>query len=233
MRRTAGVLVAVGVLAALPGCVAAPPEAAPPASLPSTEPALAADSARQRAAEVTMRVRNRLCDGVATGSGVAVGQRRLVTNRHVVEGAEELQLDTWDGRSISIAVLRVAYLHDLALIETLEPLPRVAPLATGDPEPGARVTAVGFPRGGPLTQTRGKVVDRVPGVLGERGRVLRISARVTHGNSGGPLLDAAGKVAGVVYAGETRTGYGLAIPVSTLRGLLGDQALLGVPEPCL
>jgi S1-C subfamily serine protease len=226
-------LVVVGVLVALPGCVAAPPEAAPPASLPRTEPTLAADSARQRAAEVTMRVRNRLCDGVATGSGFAVGARRLVTNRHVVEGAEELQLDAWDGRSISVAVHRVAYLHDLALIETLDPLPRVAPLAVGDPEPGARVTAVGFPRGGPLTQTRGRVVDRVPGVLGERGRVLRISARVTHGNSGGPLLDAAGKVAGVVYAGETRTGYGLAIPVSTLRGMLGDDALLGVPEPCL
>jgi hypothetical protein len=55
-----------------------------------------------------MRVRNRSCDGVATGSGFAVGPRR------------------WDGRSVSVAVHRVAYLHDLALIETLEPLPRVA-----------------------------------------------------------------------------------------------------------
>jgi S1-C subfamily serine protease len=47
---------------------------------------------------------------VATGSGFAVGpRRRLVTNRHVVEGAEELQLDTWDGRSVSVAVHRVAF----------------------------------------------------------------------------------------------------------------------------
>jgi S1-C subfamily serine protease len=78
-----------------------------------------------------MRVRNRGCDSVATGSGFAVGPRRLVTNRHVVEGAEELQLDTWDGRSVSVAVL-----HDLALIQTLEPMPRVARLAAQDPEPG-------------------------------------------------------------------------------------------------
>ena len=233
MRRpAAGLLAAVGVVLALPGCVAPPPEAAPPSSLPGRPPGLAADSARQRAAEVTMRVRNRGCDMVATGSGFAVGPRRLVTNRHVVEGAEELQLDTWDGRSISVAVHRVAYLHDLALIETLEPLPRVARLAAGDPAPGAPVTAVGFPRGGPLTQTRGRVVDRVAGVLGEREKVLRVSAAVTHGSSGGPLLDHAEQVVGVIYAGETRTGYGLAIPVSTLRTLLGDPALLGLPAPC-
>jgi S1-C subfamily serine protease len=194
-RRVAGLLVAAGVALALPGCVAPPPEAGPPASLPSGRPELAAESARQRAAEVTMRVRNRSCDGVATGSGFAVGPRRLVTNRHLVEGAEELQLDTWDGRSVSVAVHRVAYLHDLALIETLEPLPRVALLAADDPEPRARVTAVGFPLGG-------------------------------------PLLDHAGQVVGVIYAGETRTRYGLAIPVSTLRDLLGDRARLGVPEPC-
>jgi S1-C subfamily serine protease len=55
---------------------------------------------------------------------------------------------------------------------------------------------------------------------------------VTHGNSGGPLLDHAGQVVGVIYAGETRTRYGLAIPVSTLRDLLGDRTRLGVPEPC-
>jgi S1-C subfamily serine protease len=232
MRRAAGLLVAVGVVLALPGCVAPPPEAAPPSSLPSRRPELAAESAGQRAAEVTMRVRNRGCDSVATGSGFAVGPRRLVTNRHVVEGAEELQLDSWDGRSISVAVHRVAYLHDLALIETLAPLPRVARLAADDPEPGTRVTAVGFPRGGPLTQTRGKVIDRVPGALREHGKVLRVSAAVTHGSSGGPLLDRAGQVVGVIYAGETRTGYGLAIPVSTLRSLLGDRALLGLPEPC-
>ena len=41
-----------------------------------------------------------------------------------------------------------------------------------------------------------------------------------------------GRVVGVIYAGETRTRYGLAIPVSTLRDLLGDRTRLGVPEPC-
>jgi S1-C subfamily serine protease len=177
MRRVAGLLVAAGVALALPGCVAPPPEAGPPASLPSGRPELAAESARQRAAEVTMRVRNRSCDGVATGSGFAVGPRRLVTNRHVVEGAEELQLDTWDGRSVSVAVHRVAYLHDLALIATLEPLPRVALLAADDPEPGARVTAVGFPLGGPSPSPGARSSTGSPGSWARAGRCCRSAPR--------------------------------------------------------
>jgi S1-C subfamily serine protease len=231
-RRAARLAAAVGLLV-LPGCVTSPPAPTPPPTLPSGEPVLAADSARQQAREVTVRVRNRGCSFVATGSGFAVTAHRLVTNRHVVEGAEQLQLDSWDGRSISVAVHRVAYLHDLALIETVEALPRVARLAGGDPGPGAAVSAVGFPLGGPLAQTRGTVVDLAPGArLGETGKVLRITAAVRHGNSGGPLLDDAGRVVGVVYASENRTGYGLAIPVSSLRTLLGDRDLLARPLGC-
>jgi S1-C subfamily serine protease len=233
MTRPAVSLTAAVLLVALSGCVASPPAPAPPPSLPSSEPVMAADSARQRAREVTVRVRNWGCDFLATGSGFAVTDHRLVTNRHVVEGADQLQLDSWDGRSISVAVHRVAYLHDLALIETVEAMSRVAELAAGDPEPGAKVSAVGFPLGGPLAQTRGTVVDLVPGArLGETGKVLRITAEVKHGNSGGPLLDDEGQVVGVVYAGEKRTGYGLAIPVSSLRALLDDRGLLSRPQPC-
>jgi S1-C subfamily serine protease len=232
-RRAGGSAVALALLVALAGCVASPPAPAPPPSLPSGKPVMAADSARQLAREVTVRVRNRGCDFLATGSGFAVTARRLVTNRHVVEGAEQLQLDSWDGRSISVDVHRVAYRHDLALIETVEALPRVAQLAAGDPRPGAEVSAVGFPLGGPLARTRGAVVDLVPGArLGETGKVLRITAAVRHGNSGGPLLDDAGQVVGVVYASEKRTGYGLAIPVSSLRALLGDDQLLVRPQAC-
>jgi S1-C subfamily serine protease len=233
MTRRAVGLAALVLLVGLSGCVTSPPAPAPTPTLPSGKRVMAADSARQRAREVTVRVRNRGCDFLAIGSGFAVTDRRLVTNRHVVEGADQLQLDSWDGRSISVAVHRVAYLHDLALVETVEAMPRVAPLARGDPEPGARVSAVGFPLGGPLAQTQGSVVDLVPGArLGETGKVLRITAEIRHGNSGGPLLDDAGQVVGVVYASEKRTGYGLAIPVSSLRSLLDDHDLLTHPPTC-
>jgi hypothetical protein len=76
------------------------------------------------------------------------------------------------------------------------------------PRRGDPVTAVGYPLGGPLTLSRGvalgTVLDRDLSI-----DVLRITARIEHGNSGGPLLDSHGRVVGVVYAIETRTGYGL------------------------
>jgi serine protease DegQ len=232
MRRLAGL--SAGALLVLSGCVASPPGLTPPASLPDSKPVLAAESDRQHAAEITVRVRNRGCAFVATGSGFAAAANLLVTNQHVVDGAEELQLDAWDGRSIRVAVHQVAFLHDLALVQTVEPLARVARLAAADPAPRTHVSVVGFPRGGPLKQRNGIVIDAVAGRrLEETGKVLRITAAVEHGNSGGPVLNDAGQVVGVVYAIEKATGYGLAIPVSSLKKLVNDQQdLSSPPAPC-
>jgi S1-C subfamily serine protease len=216
------------------GCVAAPPAPTPPPSLPGTRPVLTADSDQQRAAEITVRVRNRGCDFLATGSGFAVTEHLLVTNQHVVEGADELQLDTWEGRSVRVTVHSVTYLHDLAIIETAESLPRVARLAASDPEPGSGISVVGFPAGGPLRQRSGTVIDVVDGAqFDDNASILRIDARVEHGNSGGPLLDLRGRVVGVVYAVEKATGYGFAIPVSSLKRVLDDYTVLSErPDPC-
>jgi S1-C subfamily serine protease len=60
---------------------------------------------------------------------------------------------------------------------------------------------------------------------------MRLTARVVLGNSGGPVLDARGKVAGVVYALELATGFGLAIPVDTMRRLIRRGGFEDVP-PC-
>ena len=68
-------------------------------------------------------------------------------------------------------------------------------------------------------------------LFGIPGQVLRLSARVEHGNSGGPVLDRYGKVVGVVYAIEVATGFGLAIPVDTLRSLARTGGFEAVP-PC-
>jgi S1-C subfamily serine protease len=94
------------------------------------------------------------------------------------------------------------------------------------------VTAVGYPLGGPLRLSRGIVIDRVDGgQLDIPGAVVRVTARIRHGNSGGPLLDAKGRITGIVYAIERRTRYGLAIPVDTLRRLTRIGGFEDVP-PC-
>jgi hypothetical protein len=83
-----------------------------------------------------------------------------------------------------------------------------------------------------LTQSAGSVVDRVDGGdFGVPGDVLRLSAHVLPGNSGGPLLDGSGRTVGIVYAVEIATGFGLAIPIDTMRRLVDAGGFEDVP-PC-
>ena len=234
MRRRALVLVLLGAFTGGCSFVAdEPPEAAPRAtvpelvevsdSVPEAErvrlPRLARDSAARRAQRLTVRVRNLTCEGVVTGSGFALAGDLLVTNRHVLAGAEELEVSTWNGRAVQVGSARVGALGDVGLVSVEERLPLAGEFGPA-PETGDLVTVVGYPRGGPLTLSEGAVVDRVDGEnLGVPGSVLRLTAHVEPGNSGGPVLDRRGQIAGIVYARQRGTGFALAIPVDTFRRL--------------
>ena len=222
-----------------------PPEAAPTFTVPEVEPVsaevpeavrielpqLARDSLARQAKRLTVRVRNVGCAGVGTGSGFALAPDVLVTNRHVLAGANLLEVSTWNGRTFQVSAARVGRLGDLGIAHVEGRLPFVGRFGP-PPREGALVTAVGYPGGGPLTLSRGAVVDRVDGAgLGVPGTVVRLTARVRPGNSGGPLLDRRGRVAGIVYAIELKTGFGLAIPVDTLRRLARVGGFEDVP-PC-
>lgn len=192
-------------------------------------PTLSQDSFRRKATQITMRVRNLTCQGVGSGSGFAVDAHTLVTNRHVVAGASSLEVNTADGRSLDVSAARVGVLGDIAFVTVDETLPVAADL-TGRAVQGTDIAAVGYPLGGPFTITRGVVIDRVDGGnFNVQGEVLRISAEVQPGNSGGPLLDRTGRVAGVVYAIEIATGFGLAIPMNTVNTLIAEAGFEDVP----
>jgi S1-C subfamily serine protease len=207
--------------------------------------AVARDSIRRHAKRMTVRVRNVSCFSLATGSGFALDRHTVVTNRHVIAGAEQLQLSTWDGRSLraDVGSARTARLVDIGIAKVGERLPAVAKL--GPPaEAGDRVTAVGFPLGGSLTLSPGHVLSYrdgrdLPGELAFPGRVMEVTTKVKHGNSGGPLLDEQGRVVGIIYAGEpgiseddwANTAY--AIPIEALDTLVpegGERAVVPCEE---
>lgn len=204
---------------------------------------LARDSMTRRAQRLTLRIRNISCDGVGTGSGWAIDEHTLITNRHVLAGAAILELNAWDGTSIEgdVARAQVGRLVDIGIASISQPLPAVG--KTGPPpRPGDEVTAVGYPLGGRLTLSRGRVVRYLDGralspEIAYAGEVMELTTRVKHGNSGGPLLDRKGRVVGVIYAGEPGVDYlddmrvAYAIPLSEARKLLragGTQSVL----PC-
>lgn len=192
-------------------------------------PQLARDSAERRARRLTVRVRNIGCEGLAIGSGWALSRTLLVTNRHVLAGADSLELDTWDGHTLRVAAASVGRLGDLGIVRFAGRLPQVGTLG-GAVGSGERVTAVGYPLGGELRLTAGAVVDLVDGTkFGIPDRVIRLTAPVQPGNSGGPLLDHSGKIVGVIFAKEIATGLTLAIPIATLEKLVRTEDLQAVP----
>ena len=245
MSRLA-VLIAAALVTS--GCAVeahAPPAGAPTTTVPALTPVsplvaeatkaqvptIERDSTHRAAEQLTVRVRNVNCTGITLGSGFAIAPDVLVTNRHVLAGADKLTIDTWDGRTIGVKTAKVGALQDLGLAVVDRPLPTVArfgPAArAGDP-----ITVVGYPLGGALTFSSGVVVDRVDGAaFGVDGDVLRLTARVEHGNSGGPVLDAKGRVVGVVFAIQVATGLGLAIPNETLLQVVRARGFEPLP-PC-
>lgn len=232
MRGTARAAAGLAALALLAGCGAVPsmPEELPSDFVPEVEAPHVADPGAlspdgvDAAERMAVRIRNVGCGTLATGSGFALDERTVITNRHVVADADRLQVTTYDGREIDAVSAGVTDVADLALLRTAEPLPTVPGLAEIDATVGEEVTVVGYPRGGQLTTASGSVLGYELDSLGsDLGLVGRTNAQVDHGSSGSAVLGSEGQVVGVVYAMDA-WGNGYMVPVSTLHDLLDEDA---------
>ncbi len=168
------------------------------------------------------------------GSGFFIDKRGyLVTNYHVIssevdpayEGYSRLFLKMPDDPDTRIPARVVGWdpVFDLALLKTeIEP-PAVFQLGSSeDLKVGNRIYAIGSPAGLDRTLTSGIVSAQKRRLL-SLGDVLQIDAPINHGNSGGPIVDEAGRVQAVVFAGiEPFEGLNFAIPVELLRIILPD-----------
>ena len=234
-RRGRRVAVAAGALVlALGGGVAGgvigaqadrPPAAettATTVSNPSTT-TLAAVAARMSPSVVTVLAPG--AAGTSEGSGVVVdGAGRILTNNHVVDQATGgVTVRLADGRDVPARVLRTDAAHDLALLQV--DASGLTPATLGDSSAvavGDTVLAFGSPLGLSGTVTSGIVsaLGRDAGDLGLSG-LIQTDAPINAGNSGGPLVDTAGRVIGINVAnastgqGGGSIGIGFAIPIDT------------------
>ncbi|HEV8250598.1 MAG TPA: trypsin-like peptidase domain-containing protein [Gaiellaceae bacterium] len=165
------------------------------------------------------------------GSGwVFDDQGHVVTNEHVVEGAQKVTVAFQDGTEVSARVVGSDASTDVAVLE-LESVPdSVKPLELGSTsalELGDPVVAIGSPLGLQGTVTAGIVSGLHRDIEAPDGFTIdgavQTDAALNHGNSGGPLLDLDGRVVGMnaQIASDTgaNTGIGYAIPVETVRGI--------------
>jgi hypothetical protein len=133
---------------------------------------------------------------VPRGSGFCVVPGRIVTSEHLVAGCAQVMVG--GQRSTALAADAV---NDLAVLEVPGDRGAATPLRPTAARLGEAVTIAGFPLAGLLagaSATSGNV-SRLSGLVGDTGQ-LQISAPVQLGNSGGPVLDAAGQVIGMVVS---------------------------------
>ena len=191
------------------------PLPAPPVERPD-DPAARALAAAAEAS--TLRVVAGTCGLQSSGSGFVIAQGYVVTNAHVIAGAETIRLTGTTGTHDALAVLFDPDL-DIALLYAPGLQAPSLRFATGDPSRGAVGAALGYPNGGPLRIVAAGVSGHYS-ALGRdiyaakevRREILEIRADIDRGNSGGPLVLADGTVGGVIFA-EARSdddvGYAL------------------------
>jgi serine protease Do len=175
----------------------------------------------------TVQIRAGGQDVQGSGSGVVLMAGQIVTNAHVVVGAE-VTIEAWDGASRKAHVARRDAHSDLALLATdgLDAPP--AALANGEPKPGAAVIAVGNPMGfvGAVSTGFVHAVGTLRGLGGRRW--VQADVRLAPGNSGGPLADVYGQIVGINTM--VASGMALAIPAANVQRFLTSksQRALGV-----
>ena len=179
--------------------------------------------------------------GGSLGSGFLFDQAgHVVTNYHVVEGAEDLEVDFPSGQKFRGEVIGTDLDSDLAVIKVDAPTDVLFPLNMGDSDNlkvGQMVVAIGNPFGLTGTMTLGIVsaqgrtlesIRQTPeGSFFSAGGIIQTDAAINPGNSGGPLLNLKGEVIGINRAIRTtnltaegepaNSGVGFAIPVNIIK----------------
>jgi S1-C subfamily serine protease len=174
------------------------------------------------------------------GSGFVIDdQGRILTNAHVVEGANTVRVEFEDGVSAKATVLGRDELYDLAVIKVDVPASELHPLHLGtvnSVQVGDPVVAIGNPFGYAQTVTagivsaKGRILQSPEG----NGRIIpnaiQTDAAINHGNSGGPLIDRHGDVIAInaqiadpsVTGTNANAGVGFAIPIDLAKRALAN-----------
>lgn len=166
------------------------------------------------------------------GSGIVLDpQGHVLTNFHVVEGAQKIQVVLYDGSAHEATVVGTDPATDVAVLKVGAPRELLSPVTFGtssDLRVGQRVFAIGNPFGLERTLTTGIISSLNRSLPTRAGRtiksIIQTDAAINPGNSGGPLVDSGSRLIGMTTAIASRTGQsagvGFAIPVGTLARIV-------------
>jgi S1-C subfamily serine protease len=209
----------------------APPPARPNAAIATDPDVLAASNS-------VVRVLSTACGLGVEGSGWAVKPGLIVTNAHVIAGADDTTVTTKDGVELDATPVFYGTRQDLAILRVEADLPTL-PISSRR-SPGEDAAVLGYPENGPYSvsparigETRATISEDSYGNGPVNREITAISGTVRSGNSGGPVVDDRGRVLGTVFAATTggRAG-GFAIPAEQVREALSQAGGRVGTGPC-
>jgi len=173
---------------------------------------------------------------VAAGSGVIISaDGYIVTNNHVVDGADELLVTLNDNKEYSARIIGADATTDLALIKIDgKNLPAIQIANSDDVKVGEWVLAVGNPLGLNNTVTAGIVSAKARSMGQGVSSMIQTDAAINQGNSGGALVNTSGALIGInamIYSQTgSNIGYGFAIPTTIMNKVVDDIKKYGTVQ---
>jgi len=211
-------------------------------SQPTANGALSVHDIYEHARKGVVEITVQQASGTAQGSGwVYDSAGHIITNEHVVDGANSVSVMFWNGKKADARVVGTDPSTDLAVIAVDAPSSLLFPVSVGDSsavQVGDSVVAIGSPFGLEETVTAG-IVSALHREMTSPNNFaiddsIQTDAAINHGNSGGPLLNAQGKVIGVnaQIASDSggSDGVGFAIPSDTVRSIAHQLITSGKAE---
>ncbi len=174
-----------------------------------------------------------------SGSGSVIdNQGHILTNYHVIEGAQKLTVSLGGNKSFPARVVGGDPDTDLAIIKIEPPREGLTVVALGDSDKlavGQKVLAIGNPFGLDRTLTTGVISGLQRPIRARNGRpidaAIQTDASINPGNSGGPLLDKFGKMIGInsqiLSPAGGSVGVGFAVPVNTAKRIIPQLIQFG------
>lgn len=186
---------------------------------------------------VTTNIFGRRVAGAAAGSGFVISEDGyILTNYHVIEGANKINIAFKDGKTYTAEVVGSESDRDIAVLKIVEDVV-LQPVVLGDSDKmivGEPILAIGNPLGElTFSATSGIVsaLDReISTDLYNGINMFQVDCAVNEGNSGGPIFNQYGEVIGIVsakYASETIEGLGFCIPINDVSKILNDLIEFG------
>jgi S1-C subfamily serine protease len=199
----------------------------PPVTVAPPSGKLARDPDVVDASGSVVRITGIACGLGIEGTGWIAARELVVTNAHVVAGIDRPQVDRGGGTELTAAVVAFDTKNDLAVLRV--PGLEGRPLPLADPERGVAVALIGYPGNGPLTRIPGRLGGTSSFVTRDaygRGPITRtvtaIRGVVRPGLSGGPGVDARGRVRTTVFARRSAARGGFGIPSELVREELAE-----------